>query len=187
MADQKDIVIAINGGVVNNPNGNINYIIVQDVARHIWYTWDGSTWSNAGGGGNNAPVGEAPRVTPGAGYLYVAFNVVNQGDAGNIVLTISDSSSMLNSSTVPVPAGGNGGVEWTGLMPATAYNITLTATPGNSQTITIQPFTGGPPPPPPPPPISNLNILLIAAGVSGAILLGAGAYYASKKPKEAKK
>ncbi len=40
--------------------------------------------------------------------------------------------------------------------------------------------------PPPPGGLSNMDITLIAAGVTGAIVIGAGAYYATKKKKSKK-
>lgn len=179
-------------------NGIINAIVVQDIARQTWYTWDGSTWSNAGGSGKNAPVGEPPQVLPGVNNLYVAFNIENQGGAGNITLTISDSTGPLKTKTVNIPAGGNGGIEWTGDMPTTAYDLTLTAAPGDTQNLTIQPSTSHTCPIGyhwddtsgkcvSDTPVAEIPWPLIAAGAAGVAVIGTGAYLATKKkkPKEA--
>lgn len=116
--------------------GLITAIRVQDVARDIWYSWDVTTqnpqgsWNNAGGGGKNAPVGETPRVTPGANNLYVAFYATNMGQSGNLTLTLKNSGNyILQNQTVNVASGASAGIEWTGNMPSASYGLILSVTP----------------------------------------------------------
>jgi hypothetical protein len=126
-ADQQTVSMAPLGSA----SGKINGIRIQDVARNIWYGWDNGVWDNAGGGGSNAPPGQTPQITPGAGNLYIAFNSVNNGNVtGTLVLSIQDNSGILATNPVlNVPPGGNAGIEFTGNMPSNTYAITLAVTP----------------------------------------------------------
>lgn len=118
-------------------NAIITAIRVQDIARGIWYSWDRTTqvpngsWNNAGGGGVNAPVDQAPQVTPGTGDLYIAANAINMGQPGNLTVTIADSAGnvLQSTSTSGVATGGNASVVWTGTMPNGNYNIVITGSP----------------------------------------------------------
>ena len=106
--------------------GKINAIRVYDYQRDIWYSWDNGTWDNAGGGGNNAPVGQAPQVKPG--YVYIAVNAVNQGAAANyltISITNASTGAILGSRGANVPTNGNINTYYDGTMPNSALNIRI--------------------------------------------------------------
>ena len=115
----------------------ITAIRIQDVARNVWYSWDKNSqypngyWDNAGGTGSNAPVGQAPLVTPGSNNLYISFNAVNNGNiTGNLTLTIKDAAgNTLSNTVVSTAPGGNAGAQVTVNMPTTPYSITLSVTP----------------------------------------------------------
>lgn len=112
---------------IQTPNGVITAIRVHDVARNLWFSWDaGQGWDNAGGGGNNAPVGQSPVVTPGQNNLYIAFYAVNRGILGNIDLTIEGNNNRLAFKTlVNVSTGSGNGLSWQGTMPNSAMTIIL--------------------------------------------------------------
>jgi hypothetical protein len=100
--------------------GQINAIRIQDVSRQKWFNRNNGVWDTM------------PSVSPGSGNLYVAFNAVNNGGAaGNLVLTIKESSSgtVLATKTVATAVGGNAGIEYTGSMPTVSYGITCTVMP----------------------------------------------------------
>jgi hypothetical protein len=112
----------------------ITAIRIQDVARGIWYSWDKNTtypngyWDNAGGEGNNAPVGQTPMITPGANNLYVAFYAKNNYTyAVNMALYVYDSNNNILAQQVNVytAAGASAGVEYTGTMPTGSYTLIL--------------------------------------------------------------
>jgi hypothetical protein len=112
----------------------ITAIRIQDVARDIWYCWDKNStypngyWDNCGGGGNNAPVGEAPVITAGYGNLYVAFYAVNTtNNPIYISLYIGNTinGELASATAIYTPAGQGAGIEFTGSMPTTTYTIIL--------------------------------------------------------------
>ena len=113
-------------------------IRVQDITRDLWFSWDKNStypngyWDNAGGGGNNAPVGQSPMVTPGAGNLYISFYAKSlYNNDLSMALYIYDSSGKLLDSVVNViVAKGSGlGIEYKGDMPNSSYVITLWSEP----------------------------------------------------------
>ena len=88
-------------------------IRVQDIVRNIVFSWDkngtypNGYWDNAGGGGNNAPVGESPNCTPGDNNLYIAFWAVNGYNfAVNMSLGLSDANGILTSKSNILTAPG---------------------------------------------------------------------------------
>lgn len=73
MTDSVTFTIGISG---SDPGfGTIVAIRVKDITRGIWYSWDGE-WTNAGGGGENAPPGESPACVNG-GDLEISAYVMN--------------------------------------------------------------------------------------------------------------
>ena len=115
----------------------ITAIRVQDTVRNVWYSWDknatypNGSWDNAGGTGNNAPVGQTPLITPGSQNLSIAFNAVNNGSvAGNLTLTIKDGAgNVLFNNVIYTQPGASAGVQVTVNMPSTPYSITVSVTP----------------------------------------------------------
>lgn len=113
-------------------------IRTQDVARDVWYSWDKNSqypngyWDNSGGTGNNAPVGQTPMITPGAGNLYIAFYAVNNYTYSvNMSLYIYDANYNVIAQQVNIytHAGANAGIEYTGTMPTGTYTIILYSVP----------------------------------------------------------
>jgi hypothetical protein len=111
-------------------SGRLIAIRVQDVARGIWFNWNGSTrtWDNS------------PNVTVGSGTLYIAAAAVNAGNAaGNVTLTITDDAgATLATKTITVqPWNGSYtspndyvGVETGSInMPNRQYGVTVSTTP----------------------------------------------------------
>jgi len=116
----------------------ITAIRIQDVARGVWYSWDKNTtypngyWDNSGGGGNNAPVGQTPMITPGAGNLYIAFYAVNQYTYSvNMSLYIYDGNynTLAQNVNVYTAPGKAASIQYTGNMPAGPYTIILLSEP----------------------------------------------------------
>jgi len=116
----------------------ITAIRIQDVARDLWFSWDKNSqypngyWNNAGGGGNNAPPGQTPSITPGNNNLYVAFYAVNgYGYGVNMALYIYDANYNTLASNINVLTSAGHGVEleWTGNMPVNPYQIILYSLP----------------------------------------------------------
>lgn len=108
-------------------------IRVQDVDRQLWFEYDvGAAWNP-----------KSPEITPGTGNLYIAFYITNNGQAGTITLTIKDDDGLtLATKTETIAAGASKGIEYTGTMPDSSYNITLEFTPGSTFTIAITPLNG---------------------------------------------
>ena len=115
----------------------ITAIRIQDVARGVWYSWDKNTtypngyWDNSGGG-NNAPVGQTPMITPGAGNLYIAFYAVNQYTYSvNMSLYIYDGNynTLAQNVNVYTAPGKAASIQYTGNMPAGPYTIILLSEP----------------------------------------------------------
>lgn len=104
------------GGV--GPVGIVSDLRIQDVARNVWFSYNGS-WD------------ASPSVLPGSGNLHIVFSSVNIGDAaGNLVLTIKSSSgSVLATKTVATPISGTASIDYTGSMPSTNYGVSCTVTP----------------------------------------------------------
>ena len=97
-------------------------IRIQDVARDVWYSCTG----------NNAPVGQTPMITPGAGNLYIAFYAVNNYTYSvNMSLYIYDANYNVIAQQVNIytHAGANAGIEYTGTMPTGTYTIILYSVP----------------------------------------------------------
>jgi len=116
----------------------ITAIRIQDVARGVWYSWDKNTtypngyWDNSGGGGNNAPVGQTPMITPGAGNSYIAFYAVNQYTYSvNMSLYIYDGNynTLAQNVNVYTAPGKAASIQYTGNMPAGPYTIILLSEP----------------------------------------------------------
>jgi len=103
-------------------SGIIQAIRVQDIARHIWYTWDRpGPWSPS-----------EPVVTVGSKTLYIAFWAVNQGGTtGTLTLTVKDDTGKtLATKSVSCAPGAGVGIEAPDLdMPNRTYGITLSVTP----------------------------------------------------------
>lgn len=101
--------------------GVISAIRVQDIATGEWYNWDAP--------GPFTP--SLPIVTVGSGTLYIAFWVINQGDTGDLTLTIKDDDgNVLETKTVSCARGAGVGLEAPDLdMPNRPYGITVTVTP----------------------------------------------------------
>jgi len=106
------------GGIVN---AKITAIRVQDIARQKWYNWDNGSWD-----ANGPPV-----ITPGNNNLYIAVYAQNKGTAaGDVTLVMNDENHVrLAIKTVNTPIGGSIGIEWTGTMPSTTYQIGIGASP----------------------------------------------------------
>ena len=105
----------------------ITAIRIQDLARGIWYSWDNGFWDNAGGTGNNAPVGQTPLITPGYN-LYIAFYALNQySHAVNMSLYVYDGSYnvLAHQSNIYTAAGASASIQYTGVMPTGSYTIIL--------------------------------------------------------------
>jgi len=118
----------------NFAGSQITAIRIQDVARDLWFSWDKNSqypngyWDNAGGGGNNAPVGQTPMITPGAGNLYIAFYAKNLYNYSvNMALYVYDGNYNILAQNVNVytAAGAAASVEYTGTMPTGTYTIIL--------------------------------------------------------------
>ena len=116
----------------------ITAIRIQDVARDLWFSWDKNTqypsgyWDNAGGGGNNAPVGQTPMITPGPGNLYIAFYAKNLYTYSvNMTLYIYDVNYVVLAATINAytAAGAAASAEYTGNMPIGNYTIILYSEP----------------------------------------------------------
>ena len=112
----------------------ITAIRIQDVARDLWFSWDKNTqypsgyWDNAGGGGNNAPVGQTPMITQGAGNLYIAFYAVNQYNYSvNMALYIYDGNynTLAQQVNIYTAAGAAAGIQYTGTMPTGTGSYTI--------------------------------------------------------------
>lgn len=83
-------------------------------------------------GYTNAPAGQTPAVTPGAGNLTIAFASTNTGSvAGNLNQQIitSDGTVLAQSSAQVAPMGTNLTTTWTGTMPNSQMTITINVTP----------------------------------------------------------
>ena len=102
---------------VETTNGKIIAIRVQDIQRQLWFSWDNGVWDNP------------PSCVPGAGNLYIAFYAENQGTVGSLTLTLSDAIRILSQKVTVVNQGMSDGLEWTGDMPVTTYNIVCEVTP----------------------------------------------------------
>lgn len=146
-------------------NGKISGIRVQDIAKGKWFNYDEGEWD------------EEPIVAPGKDNLYIAFWVVNEGETGNLTLTVEDNGGVLANKTVECSAGEGLGVEWTGDMPSWSYVITLGVVPNDIKKFTIK-STGWVLPIP----WWQVGLIILAAVGIG----GGAAYYKSrkKKPKE---
>lgn len=139
--------------------GKITAIRVQDVKEDNWFNYDEGKWD------------VEPVVTPGAGNLYIAFWVINEGETGDLALYIKDDEGVLATKIFLVPAGEGLGVEWTGDMPNKSYSIIIVVDPGDSMRFTVNP-TGWLLP------IPLWQIALLGIGAAGA---GGAIYYASRR------
>ncbi len=107
-------------------NGVIAAIRVQDVAKQKWFNWDvGAGWD------------EVPVVSPGKNNLYIAFWVVNEGETGEITLSINDDRGLIAWKTDTIEAGVGIGVECTIDMPSGKYLVEIKAVPGGTRGFTI--------------------------------------------------
>ena len=116
----------------------ITAIRIQDVARNVWYSWDKNSqypngyWDNAGGTGSNAPVGQAPIITPGPNNLYVAFYATNNyHSAVNITLIVYDGNFNILAEQIQIytAAGAGASIQYTGTMPTGPYTVILYSEP----------------------------------------------------------
>ena len=82
-------------------------------------------------GYTNAPAGQAPLVTPGAGTLTIGFSSTNSGTiAGTLTQNIVANGNLLATSSALVePMGTNLITSYTGAMPTTPYSIVLSVNP----------------------------------------------------------
>jgi hypothetical protein len=117
----------------------VTAIRVQDVTRNIWYSWDNGTWDNAGGTGNNAPVGQTPQCKAGGG-LYVAFYAINDSNVTNDTdchLQLWQNNMQQKTVTQTVPQGQSFGYEWDGIMLNDNATISLVSWSDHSPTQTL--------------------------------------------------
>lgn len=117
--------------------GKIGSIRVQDIARNMWYEWDISDrrWYERYDLEETRTPVSGPRVTPGSN-LYIGLWVINQGQDGNLTLTIIDDAGVtLAVQTFWCPYWNNNinigvGIETgTKTMPSRPYGITVGVSP----------------------------------------------------------
>jgi len=121
-------------------NAFLTAIQVNDLARHVSYTWVKNTtypsgyWANnmAGSGMTNATPGETPLVTPG-NNLQMSVSVFNMGSVGGtitVVISNASTSAVLNSQALNVVAQANVATNLVTLtMPTTVLSLLVSATP----------------------------------------------------------
>ena len=111
----------------------ITAIRIQDVARDVWYSWDlNQGWDNAGGTGNNAPVGQTPMITPGPNNLYIAFyakNLYNQTVNMSLIIYDGNYNTIYQQLNMLTAAGASEGIQYTTAMPTGAYTLILYSEP----------------------------------------------------------
>lgn len=100
--------------------GKIVAVRVQDLTRHIWYSWSDGYWLNAGGGDSNAPIGESPRCVSG-GTFYIAAYTQNISEQTGLVgcRIILDGVTVIARTNTVAPGSGVDVEKTDRLMPAT--------------------------------------------------------------------
>lgn len=99
-------------------DGQIIAIRVQDVARDVWFNWDNGVWDT-----------DYIYVTPGAGCLYIAVYVQNQGSPANLTLSILKKGVIIGQQTYYVNTNEYCCIEITTDMDPALVGIELEVTP----------------------------------------------------------